>query len=396
MARGRTPTTPFDLHPLLLAWLQDAAGVRVADVRLSEADWTQVLADADRHALSPLLHQQLERERGMQVPPGIREALKGRAAAIVARNLLIWSACRAILQAAQHQGLACVPLRGVVLGWQLHGNLTLRPTGDVDLLVKRSQFPEIRRILTQRGFSEVEVRPGFAAEFEYTLEFFKPHPMPLVVEPHWTIAYPPLTGALEMSAVWGRCIEGRVEGLPLTLLGPEDLLLHLCLHILHHGAAAPLLWFYELDRIVRAEEHRCKWPVFVEAATSAGLASLVQPVLRQIHTVFQSPIPETVFARLAERGRMEPKRRTLALVTQALDVNGRERVATLLELPEWSRKVRYAAGFLFPSPAFLRVQYGATGWRLGWVYVRRLGRFFVLGVRLAVRLILPRHRSDGF
>ena len=46
-------------------------------------------------------------------------------------------------------------------------------------------------------------------------------------------------------------MRGRVLGTETWLLGREDLILHLCLHIIHSGRTAPLLWFVELDGLLR-------------------------------------------------------------------------------------------------------------------------------------------------
>ena len=54
-------------------------------------------------------------------------------------------------------------------------------------------------------------------------------------------------------------------------------------------------------------------------------------------------------------------------------MRGRERLALFTSLPGLRAKIRYAAGFLFPSVCFIREQYGVSSWwQIGWTYAWRM------------------------
>src|SRR5439155_357127 len=109
-------------------------------------------------------------------------------------------------------GIACAPLRGAALAERLYDHASARPAGDIDLLVRKTDLDAVEATLAALGFSAIDRRPGFAREFSYTLELARDAHGGVVVEPHWTLAYPPFADALDMERVWARCRRGRVDG----------------------------------------------------------------------------------------------------------------------------------------------------------------------------------------
>ena len=298
---------------------------------------------------------------------------------MTATNLVLAEELRAILTRCRDRGLACVPLRGLALAEQLHGPGALRPTGDIDLLLRRSDLPAMTELLTGLGYAVMEHRPGFAGTFSYTLEFVKDRHGWIVVEPHWTLAYPPFTEALDMEQAWSRCRKGRVAGITTWLLGDEDLLVHLCCHILHQGNQAPLLWWVELDRLIRRTQSRLRWDLIVAIAGQSGQSFLVSEVLQALRDRFQSPIPQSTLSRLAAESSEAP---LTTLLVHAPGLNGREEFAQFLSLPGFRARLRYALGLLCPAPDYMIRRYGVRGRTgLGIAYVGRLFHLFREGLR---------------
>ena len=347
-------------HPVLLRWLKertesiDPSGLETA------ADWQRVLESATQHGLVPLLHRTVTRLPDRRIPQQMRDALRQITAHTAARNLLLLSELVQITERFRRAAIQLIPLRGVVLSEQLYGDVTIRPTGDLDLLVRRWELPAVREHLSALGFREVEPRPGFAEDYYYTLEFIKEHHMTVIVEPHWSIGYPPFLHRIPMNAIWSRAVNGSVGPLQrVDLLGSEDLFLHLCLHIMHHAEDAPVLWLYELDRLLHLAGARFNWTLVTSVVREAQLEPLVCPVLTMLRTMFATAIPVSVLGQLERIMPHQRGRNAMTLLTAA-DVRGREKIATLLEMNGFRAKCRYAISFLFPSAAFIRTQYGAS------------------------------------
>lgn len=379
------------VHPMLLNWLRSRETAAGAAMPQEARVWEQILDEAQRHCLSSLLYADASRGLIPHMPGPIRQTLHQRAAETAARNLLLASELSSVLRAADDRSISCAPLRGVALGEQWYGTMALRPTGDVDVLVPRPQLCAITELLRERGYAMVDMRPGVAQAFDYTLEGFKSvGGVTVIAEPHWSLAYPPLTQRFLMEAVWQRCRRGTVCGVDAPLLADEDLLVHLCLHWLHHRRSAPLLWAYELDRLVRRTP--LEWSIILDAAQASGTGPLLQAALDDVRNLFGTPLPATVLEQLDPAGGAAHDRLVVSWLTEQREVEGPERVAVLLSLRGWKPKCRYVLSYLFPSVEFIRVQYGVASWR---GIAKAYGVRFVRGLWLGVKGLLAWRRISG-
>lgn len=393
MSRGGAPTrrpghSGFPVHSFLLDVLQDEDRDSAPG-----ADWPLVISQARSHALIPLLYAWLNRaeERAAAAGPWLHE-VRRECFGIAARNAVLAQTLRTLLLQLQQAGVPCVPLRGVALAERLHGPATPRPMGDIDLLVRRADLGRVREILVAAGYREVDRRRGFAEAYSYTLEFYSEGVAAVVVEPHWTIAYPPASGRVDMDGVWARCTPGTVLGVDCLSLAAEDLLLHLVLHAAHAGSPAPLLWFYEIGRLVRLERDTLAWPGFASSARQAGVERPVRDVLLRVRDVLGAPVPESVLTDLAARSGTGGLAQQVAETT----ADGRESLALFFGLPGWRAKLRYALAVLFPSREFMKIHYGLrSGSRLPIAYLRRASRFTLEVGKAFLSLTLRRAGISG-
>jgi hypothetical protein len=378
------------VHPLLLSLLRGTDVECLMAAPAGECDWTRILEQSEQHGLTPLLHRRVREVQALlNIPHSVQEVLTGSASRVAARTLLLAEELVALLRAFASTGVRCAPLRGLALAEQLYGDITARPMGDIDLLVHPSDVMKAADVLRSLGFSEFEHRPGFARTFSYTLVFLKDRHGWVIVEPHWTIAYPPFANQIDMTAVWDQCVRTRVLGIDTWRLAAADLFLHLCWHVIHHGNRAPLLWWYELDRVLRMQTGGLDWSHVVDVARSIQPMS-VGDVLRGLRECFHSPVPAGVVPRLTER----LKRPKLSCrIAGASRGYAREELGQLFALSGVLAKCRYALGLLFPSPTFMRLRYKISGrWQLGFWYVRRASSLAIDSVK-GLLLVASRHAS---
>jgi hypothetical protein len=243
----------------------------------------------------------------------------------------------------------------------------------------------IAGILAGLGYAGMEHRPGFAGSFSYTLEFVKDRHGWIVVEPHWTLAYPPFTEALDMEQIWSRCRKGRVAEIETWRLSDEDLLVHLCFHVLHQGDKTPLLWWHELDLLIRQTQASLNWDTITTTAERSGQSLLVSEVLEALRERFQSPIPHSTLTRLAAQSSRAP---LATLLVHAPGLSGREEFAQFVSLPGFLAKLRYALGLLCPAPDYMIRRYGVRSHtQLGIAYATRLLHLFWEGLRWSGALL---------
>ncbi|MBI4454479.1 MAG: nucleotidyltransferase family protein [Acidobacteria bacterium] len=348
-------------------------------------NWEVIVREAIREGLIPFLYKWIVAAES--APAKIDEEVRRTYFEVWARNSLLLKELVVILRALEASGLPCAPLRGAALAERLYGQAIARPMGDLDLLIRKPDLPRIAVILQSLGFREMDRRPGFAQEFSYTRKFYKDMHGWIIVEPHWTLAYPPFTDGFDMQPVWERCVKGRVAGVEIWQLGREDLLLHLCLHIAHRDGSAPFLWLYELHRLLMQEGKNLNWPLFVRTSRKTGVAFAVSQILAGVTALFDTSLPDSLFDSLAPSC-LDPAKSGVAQLLAESGVEGRESLALFFHLKGLRAKARYSLSLLFPSPEFMRVQYGlSTGGELIAGYLRRFCHLSWQGMKGVAKLI---------
>lgn len=362
--------------------------------------WEQIISDATGQGLLPILYRWIKTSDERIRPPAHHlEGIKESMWRLGARNVLLAEELASILRGFEFRGVACAPVRGPALAELLYGDITARPMGDLDLLVRKEDLSRVAETLKGLGFQEMDRRPGFARAFSYTLKFVKDRHGWVIVEPHWSIAYPPFADRVDMDLVWKRCVRGRVVGVDTWLLGRGDLLIHLCFHLIHRGENAPLLWFYELDRLLRQEKAALDWPQVMLLAQETGLALFLGEVLGKVKGLFDSPIPDEALSGLNGQLTLAPGRavenRLVRLLAGGSRVDGGESFAMLFIIKGLGAKLRYAIALLFPSPEFMRLHYGLSSRRqLALCYFTRVANLCWEGLKgvggLLVSTRIPR------
>jgi hypothetical protein len=322
----------------------------------------------------------------------VHDRLKTHAAALAGQTLVFTDELAMILRTLRRRRIPCAPLRGLALAEYLPDTSSLRPMGDLDLLVKRDDCAGVREALQQLGYTEVDRRPGFAEAYSYTLEFVKDRHGWITVEPHWTLAYPPFMDTIDMNGVWNRYRRGTVAGVETRLLSLEDLLINLCWHLQHKGADAPLLWWHELDLLLRHHASAIDWPRLLSTIGSGAPAGLLADVLTTLVREFRTPIPAQIIPDLNESAAI-PMPHSARLFAGPLTVDGVESLAQFFAMKGFLAKARYAWALLVPSRKFMVGHYGSdTYGRLALHYGQR-GLFLVWqAAKGLLNLFLPARR----
>ena len=388
------------VHPFLMSLVREGRLEEEQLTALPHHSWETIIEEAIAQRVAAVLFHWLNQSSHQHlVPNHSRNLLTLQIVQQTAWNLLLTKELTRILAACQQRDIACIPIRGPVLEAQLYGDCSIRQMDDLDVLVHHEDLSAIKEIFEQLGYARHEQRPGFLEAFSYSLEFIHPQ-HGVMVEPHWTLVYPPFIGTTAMEPVWARTVRQRWLDMDTETLSQSDLLLHLCLHLLHKGEHSPLLWYYELDRLICRQDLSLDWNVFVDQAQAMGQVGLIAEVLATVRHHFHSPIPDSVMSRLRGPSRRassnSPRPMQDHLLTHS-SLNGREEFALLCSLHGLRPKTQYAFALLCPSPQYMAQRYGLSG-PMGLIsaYINRACHLFWEGGKWAVAwLVAARATRQG-
>jgi hypothetical protein len=234
---------------------EDAARLEAAVAR--GIQWDRVVELAHLHGLAPLLHRHAV-SGALPIPPAHLPILQSLVDANARRALRISGELIAIVDACADAGLPIASLKGPVLAEQLYGNLSLRQSRDLDLLVRHADLQRLVGLLHARGYVSSS---GDAAEPDNVTtqdlhHVSLRHPQRRVrIEVHYWLLRPRGRRVHGFDDIASRLQPVMFLGRQVQALAGEDLLTYLCEHGAEH-AWCRLEWLVgiaELGRHVDAE-----------------------------------------------------------------------------------------------------------------------------------------------
>lgn len=187
--------------------------------------------------------------------------------------------------------LPFVVLKGLAVLMQLYGIRGTRPLSDVDLLVHETHLGAIDRVLTDAGYSrQIDGNPCYASP-RNGLSF------DLVT----TLWYLDEQGLAEL---WANARPHVLPPRTVTLLAPDDLLIHLIAYaVIHRGALTPA-WEQDLRLLLLRET--IDWASMTRKAKQYSLSTPLLYGLTYLHHRMPTlPIPESTLQVLAPIGCFE-------------------------------------------------------------------------------------------
>ena len=234
-------------------------------------DWSQFLVRAVEHGTAPNIYLNL-RALGGTIPGEVRQSLREMYLWNLSHNARLWSALKEIVEKFNEASLDAIPLKGVFLAQFLHGDIGLRTSSDIDLLVREDDLPRVRDKLVRMGYEPCDRAHSdtFVDSFLRHQGFFQtaPYHPPIYLEIHWNF-YLKKPRAFDMSPVWGKAIPRRVGDFEFLSLSSSDTLLHLAINLRLHGYLG-LKLFRDLHQLISRQGEEIEWDYVVGEAKKNG------------------------------------------------------------------------------------------------------------------------------
>jgi hypothetical protein len=383
-----------DARVLLLgarACAEPAVDRELAALASSALDWPALVERAGLEGVGPLLHANLLRLGLLdRLPADARRRLTDLARGTWAANLALASHWGEATAALRRAGVETLTLKGMALAHTVYPDPSLRPMADVDLVVRPAERAVALATLHTLGYRT----PGEAADLHGASRGFAE----LVrdgtrIDLHWHAArYLRFEGIVEVDheGLWSRArplVTPEGESLALS---PEDLVLHLVLHLTLGSDFARLLWFADIDAVVRRLATELDWDRLEAEARRWRIRALTGWTLGVVAESFATPLPPTLCDRLGGSRLRRAAVATRIGVTTPPSLGGmlgdaRVYPAQTLLMDRARDVLRVLAWTFFPSATWLRHHYelGAR-WqvplyravhplRVCWLAARQLG-----------------------
>lgn len=260
--------------------------------RVPDDGWTALLCVARAEQLSGTLADRLS---GVAVPDAVAPLLaEARGAAAEQRRAALFEAEMA-RRALATLAVPIVLLKGTAYAAAGLSAARGRAIGDLDVLVPLDALAAVEAALRAAGWESVKDDAYDDAYYRRWMHELPPlvHPArDRLIDVHHTILPPTARIAPDAAAL----VAGAVPlGNGLSVLSPEDMVIHAALHLLADGdLAGGLRNLFDIDRLLRefAEGDDDFWLKLTARATEHGAEVPVARAARLTHALFETPVPE--------------------------------------------------------------------------------------------------------
>lgn len=357
---ARRPTTRAAESLLDVLRVVPDAGAQARLEGLNGPDWDLFIEVAGRHGVASLLYHSLKTSRSnVRVPAFVMEKLHLSYLGSSARSLGLYHALAKVLLALRRDDVRVIVLKGAHLAELVYANRALRPMSDVDLLVAESDLLRVERVLLGLGYAaldHVRVVGRDNKHFSY-----RSADRSLCVEVHWALAPSTDPFAIDTAGQWRRARAAVIAGVEVSVLSPEDLLLHLCLHACEHNFAMGLKCLCDINTSLEHYRGDIDWGLLQSCGRQWGASRCAYLTLRLGRELLGIPVPDETMQTLKPNDRDESVVATArAQILSAGRARGHLAVDTLLRserLGDRAAALLRITGVVFPSREVLAREY---------------------------------------
>lgn len=316
------------------------------------------LAEMRRHRLTPLIHMQIMRHHlEGSLSPQVQKFLKHDYYAALQESLLQEQEILRVLRGLGAAGITPILLKGADIRHRLYDDPEVRLMGDLDLLIPRGAVPRAQAALEHLGYTlpgnGVDLRPGFRPRFRAALHFEPASGATITVDLHWHIEAVANFYRLPYQRLSETAVCREFAGVPVKVLSPEHLLIHLCLHTYDELQHALQI----VDLGLSLTRLPMNWRHLQEAAVLLKCQAPLYLMLAKLERLFPQTVPSEVLTVLSQ---YHPSFWERMALDQRFN-NLFRLVAPLYHHRQPGDWARYFAALLWPHPDYLTVAYAERG-----------------------------------
>jgi len=211
--------------------------VRETDTGL--LNWNLVMMLAARNRTVSFLHNAIK-VLGVadRLPPPLVTHLRQEFLLNYQRNMAFEEEVKQLLEAFQRADLPVIVMRGVMMSDKVFGNPALRTSNDIDILIRPGNLPRVKEVVRELDFDTDprSLEDEFYEKHHLHLPFLKKERL-VLLEIHWSYDHKYTPFNVDTEETFRCARRDEYQGVPTLELGPEDLLVMLCLHAFKHSCS---------------------------------------------------------------------------------------------------------------------------------------------------------------
>ncbi len=277
----------------------------IAGLLVQPIDWPRLSHLAALHGVVGLVRPNLlALDAAFHVPEPAWQAMEQAAAQTAFDGMVHQRQLAEVIAVLRRAGIEPLLLKGYALAELVYPDPVTRPSHDMDVLVHSDEVELACRALDQIGCTlpdQATVDVQLANAYDLPVVLPPMAGLATVLELHWDLA-PRGLFKLDLDLWRARAEVFDLAGQPALRFSPEDMLLHLALHMRKHRYVG-LRWLCDVAELLRrlagpAALRTLDWEYVLGSARASGLTVLLYTGLVLAQRLLDAPVAPDLLARL--------------------------------------------------------------------------------------------------
>ena len=282
---------------------------------LQGVDWlrfTNILI----HNRMAVLASQVFARVNPSIPPEAQKLIREQADRYERSASKLGDALTIYLKSAETNNIPTIVLKGLWLCEKIYQVPSMRPGGDIDILVRLRDVDACLKLLAEQGIDEFW--PNLLKDAYFTHHHLhqqrSTQDLNIWFEIHWALDHPYTLLTVDYESIFQRAKPSQLLDAPIQEMAVPDLLLSLALHLVKHAVYLPsLVDRHDLPRIILADgmlmyyldvtevlkQHpNIDWDLTINLSREWGAVDILGSVLHVCKRYFEAPVPDEVLSGL--------------------------------------------------------------------------------------------------
>lgn len=252
--------------------------------------------DYQSQLLLPLLYRNLSSQK---VEDPLLKKFKGIYRLTWTKNSLLFKKAENTLKSLWDSNIRIILLKSVPLISLYYKDKGLWPMGDIDILVKSNQVWKAVDYFEKSGWVPTTKYPDLRKEayFIYHHSVGFTNQQDQNVDLHRSLLFPSPIEDFDTD-FWDGAVQSEINGLPVLILNPTDMLIHICIHGLREHNAEIFRWIADAMTILKHKSPEIDWGRLLDQARKRRLVLDLSNGLGYLADLLDAPIPLQVLETL--------------------------------------------------------------------------------------------------
>jgi len=330
-------------------------------------DWDYLINTIINRGIGPLLYKKLALlTNSTQIPKVVKTKLQQVWYKTFSRSTVLYEHFRKIAEAFTSQNIPVIALKGIYLSEWLYEDIGLRQFSDIDLLVKEEYGDKCLAILAGMGYkpSKINLSKFVLSQFEKDMVHYPPMILDGVsIEIHIKLHQKKEKYDLIVAELWKNAIHAILNGVSVSALNNQDLLIHLCLHLDKHFRIGHVQFtcFNDITNLLEKYSDTLDWEKLTASCRLYKCEEIVYLFIVMIHNYMHATVPIAIIDKygylLTQKDEQLFCKYLKGSVGNDSNVMLSGHFEYMKNTQNLSEKIRYIRDVLFPSKSFMLSRY---------------------------------------